>query len=134
MTTRVHISVTVADLATAVHFYEALFGQDVSRRRPDYANFRLDQPPLMLALVSQPGRANPGGEADRDACRHYGVELPSADILATWRDRARTAGLALRLETDKVCCYAKADKFWVDDPDGNAWEFWYRKGDADTMH
>ncbi len=34
---------------------------------------------------------------------------------------------------DVTCCYATQDKFWVTDPDGNEWEFFYTKGDVETM-
>ncbi|GAA3332624.1 hypothetical protein GCM10020331_093510 [Ectobacillus funiculus] len=32
-----------------------------------------------------------------------------------------------------TCCYAVQDKFWVTDPDGNEWEFFfYTKADAEV--
>ena len=41
------------------------------------------------------------------------------------------AGLQVALEEEGVtCCYAKQDKFWVTDPDGNAWEFYLFLSDA----
>ena len=33
---------------------------------------------------------------------------------------------------DTTCCYAVQDKFWVTDPDGNEWEFFYTKADSDV--
>jgi hypothetical protein len=31
------------------------------------------------------------------------------------------------------CCYAVQDKVWVTDPDGNAWEVFVVKADAEVM-
>jgi hypothetical protein len=32
------------------------------------------------------------------------------------------AALNSRAEDDVVCCHARQDKVWVDDPDGASWE------------
>lgn len=34
-------------------------------------------------------------------------------------------------EIDTTCCSALQDKFWVNDPDGNEWEFFFTKADVD---
>lgn len=123
---RVHVSLQVADLDASIRFYQTVFGRGPDKRRPDYANFRLDEPALMLALVA--------GAGGSDAKRHYGVELTSASVLEGWQQRLRDAGMTPRPERDVTCCYAVADKFWVSDPDGNDWEFWVFKSDADSMY
>ncbi len=33
-------------------------------------------------------------------------------------------GLSSRDEDDVVCCHARQDKVWVDDPDGRSWEYY----------
>lgn len=131
---RIHISLGVADLDRSVDFYQTLFTRSPSKVRDDYANFRLDEPGLMLALVSRPNDPAPSGRPTVDPTRHYGVELASGAELTSWRDRVRAAGLHTHDEQDVVCCYARADKFWAQDPDGNRWEFWFRKADAEAMH
>ena len=50
MSNKVHISLDVKDVDRSVRFYEAFFGQPAHKRRPGYANFDLDAPPLKLAL------------------------------------------------------------------------------------
>ncbi|MEN0067885.1 MAG: ArsI/CadI family heavy metal resistance metalloenzyme [Myxococcota bacterium] len=125
---RVHISLPVEAIDRSVPFYEALFGQTVTKRRDDYANFRLDTPAIMLALVK--GTANPD---HANGARHYGVELPDGDALAAFQTRAEAAGLPIRIEEQVTCCYAVADKFWTTDPDGHEWELWVRTADADSM-
>ena len=57
MKTRVHISLPVSDVEASARFYEKLFGQAPTKRKPDYANFRLDQPALHLSLVQSPAPA-----------------------------------------------------------------------------
>jgi catechol 2,3-dioxygenase-like lactoylglutathione lyase family enzyme len=53
--TRVHINLPVADLDASIAFYSRVFGISPSKLRSDYANFRLDEPALHLALVHKPG-------------------------------------------------------------------------------
>ena len=125
---RVHINLNVADLDRSIAFYTRLFGAGPAKLRGDYANWRLDEPGLHLALVSRPGFEKQGrGE-------HFGIELQDNELLGRWRGQAEAAGLALRIEEQVTCCYAVANKFWAADPDGNEWEFWVRSGDAESMH
>ena len=128
MQTRIHVNLNVADLDRSIAFYTRLFGTGPSKVRADYANWRLDQPALHLALISKPEHIkNHGGE-------HFGVELFERDALNGWRERAEAAGVTARVEEQVTCCYAVADKWWAADPDGNEWEFWVRSEDAEAMH
>lgn len=129
MNTRIHISLPVRDLDAAIGFYEKLFDQPVTKRRAGYANFRLDNPPIHLALESR-ATAPAAGDANHS---HFGIELPDATTFAAWRERLRSAGADGRDEHDAVCCYAKADKVWLTDLDGNEWEVWVRKGETEQM-
>ena len=47
---RFHLSLNVGDLARAIDFYRILFGVEPAKRRPDYAKFELEDPPLVLSL------------------------------------------------------------------------------------
>ena len=122
---RVHIGIPVSDLAASVAFYRQLFDSPPSKERGDYANFRLEAPPIHLAINLSPDKARSG--ADR---HHFGVELPDAAALAAWTARLRDAGLPLVEQRDEECCYATADKTWATDPDGHRWELWVRTGEA----
>jgi len=133
METRVHISIEVSDIAKSVAFYSKLFQREPTKTRPDYANFRLETPQLHLALVHKPGKPKEPG-FDHGNNRHFGVELFSNDKLKAWLSSAQTSGLVPRIEEDVTCCYAKADKFWTQDPDGHEWEFWVRSAEAESMH
>lgn len=127
---RIHISLQVSDLERAVRFYDQMLGKSPDKRRSEYANYRVDTPGLMLALVE----AGAGVDAPGSEHRHYGVELDSAGALEAWRERISATELNMRREDDVVCCYARADKFWLSDPDGNQWEFWVRTADAESMY
>lgn len=132
MDTRVHISIEVKDINQSVAFYSKLFQTAATKVRDDYANFRLETPQLHLALVHNPEREKePGFESGNN--RHFGVELFSNEKLKSWLESAQTSGLTPRIEEDVTCCYAKADKFWAQDPDGHEWEFWVRSAEAESM-
>jgi len=125
---RPHISLEVTDLEAAITFYRKVFNTDPTKRYDDYANFRLTEPALHLALVI--GKRVPSTATSQ----HFGVELFADSQLQQWRARVIAAGLTPRIEVAVTCCYAVADKFWLTDPDGHDWEFWVRHDEADTMH
>lgn len=133
MDTRVHISIEVSDLRRSIEFYSHLFNHEPTKVREDYANFRLETPQLHLALVHQPGKTKEPG-AMHGNNRHFGIELFSDDKLKHWLGNVQSSGINTRVEEDVTCCYAKANKFWAQDPDGHEWEFWVRSAEADSMH
>ena len=45
--------------------------------------------------------------------------------------RVTAAGLPLRIEMGVDCCHANADKFWVTDPSGVAWEIYHLNYDLE---
>ena len=99
---RIHVSLNVSSLDRSKAFYRALFGEPATRERADYANFRLDEPPIHLAL--QEGDAN-----SRDGVSHLGIELPDTEALDAWRTRLESDGLKFAAEDNAECCYARAD-------------------------
>jgi len=119
---RIHISIPATDLDKSAVFYEKLFGQPVSKRRPDYLNFRLDQPPIHLALVKKQESAVVTGG-------HFGIELADGKSLSDWQTRLRLNRLDYEPEPGAQCCYATGDKLWLTDPDGYRWEVWHRTGE-----
>lgn len=131
MNTRVHISLPVENLETSIGFYEELFDQPATKVRDDYANFRLDQPAIHLALVQAKNAccSEPAGSHS-----HFGIELPDSDTFESWHDRLEATDLKGRDEHDIVCCYARGEKVWLTDPDRNEWEIWVRTGEAEQMH
>lgn len=117
---RVQLALNVSDLDRSVEFYATLFGVQPHKRRPGYANFAIDEPPLKLVLIEVP--AEQRGTGVGGALNHLGVEVGSTQSVEQASDRLRDAGLAAFDEKDTTCCYAVQDKVWVHDPAGVPWE------------
>jgi catechol 2,3-dioxygenase-like lactoylglutathione lyase family enzyme len=121
---RFHLSLNVADLARSVDFYRILFGSEPAKRRPDYAKFELDDPPLVLSLEPTPRSA--GGRLN-----HLGFRMADAAALVAMQERLERAGIRSQREEGVECCYARQTKFWVQDPDSTLWEIYTLEGDID---
>ncbi len=128
-TARMHVSLNAKSIEASVAFYRALFGAEPTKQRGDYAKFTLDEPGLVLSLNA----AAAGAEAQGGALSHLGFQVAGDDELDALRNRVTRAGLTISLDEPGVtCCYAVQNKFWVTDPDGNAWEFYRFLEDAPT--
>ncbi|MEV3860662.1 ArsI/CadI family heavy metal resistance metalloenzyme [Streptomyces sp. NPDC050095] len=123
---RAQLALNVADLEASVTFYSKLFGVEPAKRRPGYANFAIDTPPLKLVLIE----GEPGQDTRLD---HLGVEVDSTDEVSAATTRLRDAGLATFEENDTSCCYALQDKVWVHGPGKEPWEVYVVKADADRL-
>ena len=122
---RLQLALNVRDLDRAVAFYSRMFGVEVHKRKPGYANFAIEDPPLKLVLFEVPDAP--------ERLNHLGVEVFEAAEVGAATDRLRRAGLATRVEDQTTCCYATADKVWATEPDGIRWE-WYRvTGDSERF-
>ncbi|HZN15024.1 MAG TPA: ArsI/CadI family heavy metal resistance metalloenzyme [Acidimicrobiales bacterium] len=118
---RVQLALNVSDIDEAIGFYSKLFATEPAKIRPGYANFAIDEPPLKLVLIENPG-------ADT-RLNHLGVEVFSTDEVAATQRRLAADGLATAEESG-TCCYAVQEKVWVDDPDGAPWEVYTVLADA----
>jgi catechol 2,3-dioxygenase-like lactoylglutathione lyase family enzyme len=119
---RVQLALNVDDVDAAVAFYSKLFGTAPAKRRPGYANFAIDEPPLKLVLLENPGS---GGSLN-----HLGVELEQAADVEVQQARLTAEGLFADEEKGTTCCYAVQDKFWVSAPDGEKWEHYVVLADS----
>lgn len=124
---RVQLALNVSDLEASVAFYSAMFDAEPHKRRPGYANFALEDPPLKLVLIEVP--ASDRGTGPAGALNHLGVEVFSSDEVTQAAARFTEAGLATFDETDTTCCFALQDKVWVHDPAGAPWEVYVVKDD-----
>jgi catechol 2,3-dioxygenase-like lactoylglutathione lyase family enzyme len=136
-----HISINVSDVDASVDFYSKLFGvtpvkhyrdattvhsvlQDdqglnSQMARSGYAKFDLQTPALNFVLneIELPEALPALG-----ALSHMGLQVADTDAVLALRERALTLGMPVRDEMAVSCCYARQDKFWLADPDGNEWE------------
>ena len=114
---RLQLAINVKDLDSAVEFYSKMFGTEVNKRKPGYANFAIDEPPLKLVLFEQPDAT--------ERLNHLGVEVFEDEEVGHATERLKAAGMADLIEDETTCCYARANKVWATEPDGLRWE-WYR--------
>lgn len=121
---RVQLALNVSDIDEAVAFYTKLFGVAPAKRRPRYANFTVDSPPLKLVLIESADAAG--------SLNHLGVEVFSTEEVAAAQARLSHEGLATVAEESVTCCHAVQDKVWVDDPDGVPWEIYAVLADCDA--
>lgn len=120
---RVQLALNVPDLDAAVELYGKLFATEPAKRKPGYANFAIDDPPLKLVLFEQPG-----AEA---RLNHLGIEVASSDEVWAFRQRLAAGGVDAA-DGSGTCCFAEQDKVWVDAPDGE-WEIYAVLGDSDVF-
>ena len=122
---RLQLALNVSDIDAAVDFYSKLFGTEVAKRRPGYANFAIADPPLKLVLFEN--------SAATEKLNHLGVEVESSEQVAEVGDRLKQADLQVKATPQTTCCYALQDKVWVSDPDGDDWEVYAVLRDSDTF-
>lgn len=122
---RLQLALNVRDLERAIDFYSKMFGVEVNKRKPGYANFAIEQPPLKLVLFEQPDA--------HERLNHLGVEVFEGEAVTAATTRLREAGLADRVEDEATCCYAKANKVWATEPDGARWEWYEVLEDSETF-
>jgi len=120
---RLHLHVSVPDLAQSIQFYATLFGAPPSVTKDDYAKWMLEDPRVNFAISAR------GGPAGID---HAGIQVEGADELGELATRLKAAGERTFDEAGATCCYAKSDKSWIRDPAGVRWETFFTFGEAVT--
>jgi catechol 2,3-dioxygenase-like lactoylglutathione lyase family enzyme len=120
---RLHLHVSVPELAPAIQFYETLFGAQPSVVKDDYAKWMLDDPRVNFAISA---RSRAVG------VDHVGIQVDSTAELGELADRLKAAGAETFDQAATTCCYARSDKTWVADPAGVRWETFFTSGEATT--
>lgn len=110
---RFHVHAHVDDLQASVAFYSKLFGAEPTRLETDYAKWMLEDPRINFAISSRGGK--PGVD-------HLGFQTDTEEELVELKQRAQAADMTLLDEGETTCCYARSDKYWLQDPQGIAWE------------
>lgn len=125
---KIHISVSVSDLAASVQFYTRFLGKEPEKVEPGYAKFLPDFAPLNLTLESGHGITDQTAHVG-----HMGIQVDSRATVDTHLARIKETGIEVLEEMNVDCCYANQDKFWVTDPDGMRWEMYVLNRDIDRM-
>ncbi|WP_370222375.1 ArsI/CadI family heavy metal resistance metalloenzyme [Cytobacillus sp.] len=123
---KVHVGINVMDLNQSIEFYSKVFNTEPVKLKEDYAKFLLEDPGLNFTL-------NLKDEVSGNQVGHFGFQVENREEVFLHKERLEKLGFFAREEMDVTCCYATQDKFWVTDPDGNEWEFFYTKADVESM-
>jgi len=122
---RLQLALNVKDIDQAVEFYSKMFGVEANKRKPGYANFAIDQPPLKLVLFELPDAP--------ERLNHLGVEVFDDESVLSATERLKAQGMEHLVEDATTCCYAKANKVWAEEPDGLKWEWYKVLDDSETF-
>jgi catechol 2,3-dioxygenase-like lactoylglutathione lyase family enzyme len=106
---RLHVHVSVADIAQSVRFYSTLFAAEPAVLKPDYAKWMLDDPRVNFAISSR------GATTGLDHLVY---------------DRLQKAGRPVLEEGATTCCYAQSEKAWITDPQELPWETFLTSGES----
>lgn len=122
---RVQLALRVGDLEGSIAFYTKLLDVEPAKRRPGYANFAVEQPPLKLVLLE-------GESGQATVMDHLGVEVESSEQVSHATERLSALGLFTEAQNDTTCCHAVQDKVWVHGPGQEPWEVYVVKDDSAT--
>jgi catechol 2,3-dioxygenase-like lactoylglutathione lyase family enzyme len=105
-----------------VDFYRIVFGVEPQKQSATYAKFDLKEPALNFAMHE----AVEGRKVSQ--VNHLGIEVKSAEQVMEWQKKLAASNITTLMEEGTDCCFAKQDKFWFQDPDGNSWEVFFVHG------
>jgi catechol-2,3-dioxygenase len=118
---RLHVHVSVEDIAQSTRFYAALFAAEPSVQKPDYAKWMLEDPRVNFAISAR------GAQTGLD---HLGIQVETDAELQEVYDRLKQADRPVLEEGATTCCYAKSEKSWIADPQGISWETFLTSGES----
>jgi hypothetical protein len=119
---RLHVHVSVDDLAQSIRFYSTLFAVEPTVVKDDYAKWMLEDPRVNFAISKLGGRAA--------GISHLGIQAEDEGELAEVYERLALAERPIVEAKGSTCCYAKSDKQWIADPQGVPWETFFTYGEA----
>ena len=98
----VHVHVSVDDLDQSTRVYSILFAAKPTVVKDDYVKWMLDDPRVIFAISTRPGRAS--------GISHLGIQAEDEAELAEVFDRLSRAERPIVEAKNATCCYAKSDK------------------------
>ncbi len=120
---RLHVHVSVDDLAHSVRFYSTLFAAQPSVTKSDYAKWMLDDPRVNFAISTRSGQTG---------LDHLGIQVEKPDELHEVYGRLKQADRPVLEEGATTCCYAHLEKAWIAEPQGLAWETFLTRGESNV--
>ena len=120
---RLHVHVSVEDLAKSIQFYSTLFAAEPTVIKDDYAKWMLEDPRVNFAISKR---------GDEAGIRHLGIQVEDRAELSDVYSRLQRAEAPILEEGATTCCYAKSEKSWIADPQGVQWETFLTTGESTT--
>jgi catechol-2,3-dioxygenase len=120
---RLHVHVSVDDLAKSVQFYQTLFAAEPTVVKSDYAKWMLEDPRINFAISKR---------TEVTGIQHLGIQVDDRAELADVYSRLQRAEVPVLEEGATTCCYAQSEKSWVADPQGVQWETFLTTGESTT--
>ncbi|WP_216829337.1 ArsI/CadI family heavy metal resistance metalloenzyme [Alkalihalobacterium elongatum] len=120
----IHVGLNVTNLSNSVKFYSKLFEAEPVKVKENYAKFLIPHLSLNFTLNVRP-------TVEGNHINHFGIQVERPEEILKHKERLIEQGNDTRDEINTVCCYAKQDKFWVNDPDGHEWEFFFTWEDTE---
>jgi hypothetical protein len=118
---RLHVHVSVDDLAHSIQFYSTLFAAEPTVTKPDYAKWMLDDPRVNFAISTR---------SEQTGVDHLGIQVETPDELHEVYGRLQQADRPVLEDGVTTCCYAKSEKAWIKDPQGLSWETFLTFGES----
>jgi hypothetical protein len=118
---RLHVHVSVEDIAQSVRFYSTLFAAEPTVVKPDYAKWMLDDPRVNFAISAR---------SEETGLDHLGIQVETPDELHEVYGRLKQADRPILEEGATTCCYAQSEKSWIADPQGLSWETFLTSGES----
>lgn len=118
---RLHVHVSVDDVAKSIQFYKTLFAAEPVVRKDGYAKWMLEDPRVNFAISKRGGKAG---------IRHLGIQVEDRAELEDVYSRLHRAEAPVLEEGATTCCYAKSEKSWIEDPQGVQWETFLTTGES----
>lgn len=121
---RLHVNIHVKNVDESVNFYNALFASEPTVLKGDYAKWMLEDPKVNFAISL--GK-------DELGVRHLGIQAENEQELKQIYSNIDKAEGNVDEEGHTVCCYAKSEKSWIDDPQGVKWEAFHTYGEGNVL-
>lgn len=118
---RLHVHMSVEDLARSIRFYSTLFAAEPTVTKPDYAKWMLDDPRVNFAISTR---------SEKTGIDHLGIQAENPAELQEMYGRLQQADRPVLEEGATVCCYAQSEKSWITDPQGLSWETFLTSGES----
>jgi len=117
-----------------LHFY-ALKASDLHSIHelhsfPEVAQYNTIGIPKNLAATRRVLSARLDSSDRKPGLAHLGLQAENGTVLKQLYQQMKQAEGDIKEEGDTVCCYAKSEKSWIEDPEGISWEVFHTYGEA----